>query len=198
MSAFRRRTTFAAPVILTVAACSGPKEKPKPEPRPFTAIWQVTMANMKCEARGPAANPPAPAREIECPPGMTGNITMEVVQVRDNLCEVLPAGCTDATCAKPTTPCPLPPGQKLVKKLAFVWVIEKRGEQCHAEELDLTCPPGADCNPPAPRTFPCPPGVTEDKPLRFAELPDLTCVLVPDGCEDTGCATQPIECPPTK
>lgn len=198
MSAFRRRTTFAAPVILTVAACSGSKDKPKPEPPSFTATWQVTMANMKCEARGPAANPPAPVREIQCPPGMTGNITMNVAQVTPDRCAVVPAGCKDAACAKPTTPCPLPAGEKLVKKLAFVWVIEKRGDLCHAEEEDEDCPPGVDCNPPAPRTFPCPPGVTEDKPLRFAEMPDLTCVLVPDGCEDTACATEKIECPPMK
>lgn len=198
MSAFRRRTTFAAPVILTVAACSGSKDKPKPEPPSFTATWQVTMANMKCEARGPAANPPAPVREIQCPPGMTGNITMNVAQVTPDRCAVVPAGCKDAACAKPTTPCPLPAGEKLVKKLAFVWVIEKRGDLCHAEEEDEDCPPGVDCNPPAPRTFPCPPGVTEDKPLRFAEMPDLTCVLVPDGCEDTACATEKIDCPPMK
>jgi len=77
-------------------------------------------------------------------------------------------------------------------------VIEKRGDTCHAEEEDHDCPPGVDCNPPAPRTFPCPPGVTEDKPLHFAELPDTTCVLVPDGCEDTRCATEKIDCPPMK
>lgn len=200
MSAFRRRTTFAAPVILTVAACSSGKDKPKPEPdlkRPFAVSWQVTMKDMKCEARMPG-NPPPPVQEIECPPGQTGNMYSTVAQLAEGKCALVPAGCVDASCAKTITPCPLPLGQKVVKKLGYVWVIEKRGELCHAEEEDHDCPPGVDCNPPAPRQFPCPPGVTEDKPMHFAELPDTTCVIVPDGCVDTSCATQKIDCPPMK
>jgi hypothetical protein len=201
MSAFRRRTTFAAPFIVTVAACSSAKDQPKPEPEPrraFPVTYQVAMENMKCTARVLGANPPPPAQAIECPPGMSGHMHKTVGMVGDGKCAVVPDGCTEPACAKPITPCPLPPGQELVKKLAYVWVIEKRGDTCHAEEEDHDCPPGADCNPPAPRTFPCPPGVTEEKPLKFAELPDTTCVLVPEGCEDTSCATQKIDCPPLK
>jgi hypothetical protein len=197
MSAFRRRTAFAAPVILTIAACSSGKEKPKQSP--FGTMWSVEMReNLKCYAAGPMVNPPAPAQEIECPPGMTGGRDMQVAMLMSSQCAVVPPGCTEASCARPFTPCPLPPGQRVVKKLAYVWTIEKRGELCHAEEEDHECPPGVDCNPPAPRTFPCPPGVTEDKPMQFAELPDATCVIVPAGCEDTGCATEKIDCPPMK
>jgi hypothetical protein len=197
MSAFRRRTSFAAPVILSVAACSSGKDKPK-EPSAFATTWSVEMQNMKCFALGPATNPPAPPREIECPPGMTGGRRMEVALLPSGNCAVVPDGCRESSCAKLVTPCPLPAGQPVVKKLAYVWVIEKRGDKCHAEEEDHDCPPGVDCNPPSPRTFPCPAGVTEDKPMHFAELPDATCVIVPDGCEDTSCATQKIDCPPMK
>jgi hypothetical protein len=201
MSAFRRRTTFAAPMILTFAACGSGKEndKPKPAPAPaFAKTWQVGMQNMTCNAvQVVAGNPPAP-QEIECPPGMTGNVTMTVALLGEGRCAVVPPGCGEPACAKPTTPCPLPAGQKLVKKLAYVWTIEKRGDTCHAEEEDNDCPPGVDCNPPAPRMFDCPPGVTEAKPMRFAELPDTTCVLVPAGCEDTSCATEKIPCPPRR
>src|SRR5262245_1140678 len=133
MSAFRRRTTFAAPVILTVAACSSGKDKPTSDPvRPFLTAWQVRMDNMRCEARQ-TGNPPPPTQEVECPPGMTGGMYMTVAMIADGRCAVAPPGCNDATCAKPITPCPLPPGQKLVKKLAYVWIIEKRGDRCHAE-----------------------------------------------------------------
>ena len=198
MSAFRRRTTFAAPVILTVAACSSGKDKPKAEPSPFAESWLVSMGNMKCVAHLTGSNPPAPAQEIECPPGMTGGMFVTVAELADHKCAVVPTGCNAVACAKPITPCPLPIGKQLVKKLAYVWIIEKRGELCHAEEEDHDCPPGVDCNPPAPREFPCPPGVTEDKPMHFAELPDMTCVIVPEGCEDTGCATEKIACPPMK
>lgn len=196
MTAFRRRTTFAAPVILTVAACSSSKDKPKPA-TPFPVSWQVSMQNMKCLASSLGPNPPAP-QEIECPPGMTGGIHMTVAQLAEGTCAVVPPRCEDKSCAKPITPCPLPHGQKLVRKLSYVWTIEKRGDKCHAEEEDHDCPPGVDCNPPAPRTFDCPPGVTEEKPLHFAELPDLTCVIVPEGCDNTGCATEQIPCPPMK
>jgi hypothetical protein len=188
MAAFRRRATFAAPFIITVAACA--KDKPKDAfPGP---TWQVTMRDLKCHASTPGPNPPAP-RAIECPPGMSGKTTMTVTELADHSCAVVPASCKDASCAHPKTPCPLPAGQQIVHKLANVWLIEKRGDKCHAEEDD--CPPGVDCNPPAPRFLPCPPGVTEDKPGRIAELPDTTCVIVPDGCDDTSCATVKTPCP---
>ncbi|HEY5927642.1 MAG TPA: hypothetical protein VIV11_38420 [Kofleriaceae bacterium] len=198
MSAFRRRTTFATPFILTVAACGSGKDKPKPEASPFLETWTVSMANMKCDAQLTAANPPAPRQDIECPPGMTGGVFLTVAEIERDKCAVVPLGCANAACAKPVIPCPLPLGKQLVKKLAYVWTIEKRGKLCHAEEEDHDCPPGVDCNPPAPREFPCPPGVTEDKPMQFAELPDTTCVIVPEGCQDTGCATEKIACPPMK
>jgi hypothetical protein len=200
MSAFRPRTSFAAPFIVTVAACSsGSGDKPKPEPRPaFAKTWHVSMHDMKCFAtqvvRG---NPPAP-QEVECPPGMTGNMYMTLAQVADARCAVVPAGCTEIACAAPATPCPLPYGEQIVRKLAYVWTIEKRGDKCHAEEEDHDCPPGVDCNPPAPRTFACPAGVTEDQPMKFAELPNTTCVIVPEGCDNTGCATETIPCPPMR
>lgn len=185
MAAFRRRTTFAAPFIVTVAAsCSG---KDAPSREADVAQWIVSMKNMKCYATPTPANPPAPEQAVPCPPGMSGRTQMQLVQRADKTCVVLPR--------KHITPCPLPPGQELVQPLGVIWEIEKRGADCHAEEEDA-CPPGVDCNPPKPRTFPCPPGVTEEKALRFAELPDATCVLVPDDCVDTACAKQPVACPP--
>src|SRR5689334_17366641 len=133
MSAFRRRTRFATPVIVTVAACSSAKDKPKPEPHGgFPVTWQVVMNDMKCAARIPGANPPPPAQAIECPPGMTGHVYMTVGKIAEGKCAVVPQGCTEPICAKPITPCPLPPGQAVVNKLAYVWVIEKRGDKCHA------------------------------------------------------------------
>jgi hypothetical protein len=136
------------------------------------------MSDMKCHAA---------RREIECPPGMSGHMQMTVALRRDGACMTLPG--------KHVTPCPLPEGQHIVRKLGLIWTIEKRGAECHAEEEDA-CPPDLECNPPKPRTFPCPPGVTEEKPLRFAELPDATCVAVPDDCVDTSCATVKVDCPP--
>jgi hypothetical protein len=152
------------------------------------------MKDMKCIASEPVHDPPPP-RAIACPPGMSGKTVMTVGQLPSGTCAIVPPGCVEAACAKLPTECPLPPGQQLVHKLGLVWTIEKRGADCHAEQEDHDCPPGVDCNPPAPRTFPCPPGVTEERPLHVAELPDATCVVVPDGCTDTGCATERVDCP---
>jgi hypothetical protein len=192
MPAFRRRVRFAAPVVITVAASCSHKEAPKAKPFPGVT-WSVSMQDLRCRAIEPGPNPPPP-RAIECPPGMSGKTIMTVTELADHSCAVVPPSCKDVSCAHPKTACPLPFGKELVQKLAMVWIIEKRGPKCHAEEENEDCPPGQDCNPPAPRTFDCPPGVTEEKPLRIAELPDTTCVIVPDGCRDTSCATEKTAC----
>lgn len=195
MTAFRRRTAFAAPVIITVAAgCSSSKEPPK-EKRFSGETWQVAMRDMKCYATEPGSNPPAP-REIECPPGMSGHNVITVGTVGEGTCAIVPRGCTDAACAKIHTPCPLPYGKVVVHALANLWKIEKHGELCHAEPTGDDCPPGADCNPPKPRQFPCPPGVDDNHERIVAEMPDATCVVVPEGCTNTGCATEKTDCPP--
>jgi hypothetical protein len=37
------------------------------------------------------------------------------------------------------------------------WTVTKEGDACASEaNTDLTCPRGASCNPPAPRTYACP------------------------------------------
>jgi hypothetical protein len=197
--AIRRRTSFVAPFIVSVTACGSSKEPAgNPPPPQFPgATWSVRMHDMKCYAsvapEGPG-NPPAP-REIECPPGMSGNTALIVGELKDKECGIVPAGCTDASCVKIRTPCPLPHGQHVVRKLMNVWTIEKRKEGCHAEEGEVDCPPGVDCNPPQPRMIACPEGITEAKNVRIAELPDATCVIVPDGCDDTSCVGAKTLCP---
>lgn len=194
-----RRTRFVAPFIVTVTACGSSKEPlpgNPPQPRFAGATWSVRMRDMKCTASvvvsDPRENPPAPT-EIECPPGMAGNNVIVVGALADGACGVVPSGCVDASCVKLRTPCPLPPGQHVVHKLANVWTIEKRRGGCHAEDGD--CPPGVDCNPPEPRMVPCPEGITEEKNVRIAELPDATCAIVPEGCADTSCLGAKTRCP---
>lgn len=153
------------------------------------------MVNMQCEAtqsfspppgyKGPPGNPPLP-QSVECPAGMASTVVKTIE--RD-------PGKSYCTSNGSVTACPLPHGERVKQPLNIVWMIEKDGQGCHAEELS-NCPKGADCNPPKPRYFPCPPGVTEERPLILAELPDATCVRVPDGCADTGCAREKVDCLP--
>ena len=190
MSAFRRRTRFATPVIL-VAACSSSKEPAKPKQFPGVT-WSVRMqVDMKC-----VATRDADQRSIECPPGMSGTTVFTIGELANKTCGIVPVGCVDEACVKIPAECPLPPGKQAVQKLAVVWTIEKLGDECHAEEGEGhdACPPGVDCNPPMPRIVKCPPNVTETQSLRIAELLDATCVIVPDGCDNTGCATQRVDC----
>jgi hypothetical protein len=149
------------------------------------------MVDMKC-----VATRDGDTRAIECPPGMSGNTTLVVGELADHTCGIVPPGCVAETCVKLPAACPLPPGEQVKQKLAVIWLVEKRDDKCHAEEGDEDkCPPGTDCNPPEPRFVTCPAGVTEERPIRIGELPDATCVVVPDGCSDTSCATRKIVCP---
>lgn len=197
MSRFRRRTQFVTPVVIVVAAssCASGKE---PAPKRFPgATWAVRMQlDMKCVAIETGPNPPAP-RSIECPPGMSGTTVFTVGELANKTCGIVPPGCVEERCVKIPAACPLPYGQQAVQKLSVVWTIERLGDECHAEEGEGhdACPPGVDCNPPQPRIVKCPDGVTESQPVRIAELVDATCVVVPDGCEDTGCARQSVACP---
>lgn len=199
MGALRRRTQFAAPWILTVAVGCGSKSA---EPRKqFPRTWTVTMQLPGCQALLDVSCPPdvncnpPPPQEAECPPGASGHTSQRVAQLANDTCVIVPDGCVELACAKTPAPCPLPQGQKLVHKIAFVWHIEKRGEGCHVEEKDHDCPPGVDCNPPRPRMIPCPSGTTEDTDVDITQLADGTCVIVPEGCTDLRCAVAKTPCP---
>jgi len=144
------------------------------------------MHGMTCDAvQQVAGNPPAP-QSVACPPGMSGGLTMTIEQQ---------PGKAYCTSRHSVVECPLAPGEAPRLPLSNLWLVEKDGPLCHAEDVS-NCPPGADCNPPRPRMFPCPPGVTEDHPLTLAEMPDATCVRVPNGCLDTGCARERVACLP--
>nr|MBA3451943.1 hypothetical protein [Deltaproteobacteria bacterium] len=100
MGAFRRRTQFAAPFILTLAAGCGSKSggDPAPKKRFPGTIWAVRMqlpgckadidmGDFKCPPKVTCtmANPPAP-QDIECPPGASGNTTQYVAMLADKTC----------------------------------------------------------------------------------------------------------------
>jgi len=142
-----------------------------------------------------ACNPPPP-QEVECPPGTSGKTVTRIGELDDKSCAIVPPGCLEIDCAKTPAPCPLPQGQKVVHKIVFAYRIEKRGETCHVEEEDHDCPPGVDCNPPKPRSIPCPPGITEDKDVHVTQLVDGSCAVVPEGCKDMTCLGAKTPCPP--
>jgi hypothetical protein len=198
MSAFRRRTSFAAPLIVTVATgCSnGPaNDKPKRYPGP---MWAVFMQPDGCRAlptdgeRNPTKET---AREVKCPPGSSGRNVVHVAQRADKICAVAPDDCFDEKCLETPTDCPLERGKSLPRKLGAMMEIELRDGECHVEEHNPDCPPNVDCNPPAPKKVECPPGITEDKNVMTALLPDGNCVVVPDGCDEQDCVGARTPCP---
>ncbi|MBA2543016.1 MAG: hypothetical protein H0V17_25470 [Deltaproteobacteria bacterium] len=218
MSAFRRRTVFAAPLIISLVGGCSKKEPertnnppppevqlPPPKPSAFEVEWDVRRVDAgACEADfvvecppNTKCNPPAPLA-VECPAGTSGRTVIRVAQVTPDRCGIVPKGCVDTSCVKLATPCPLPAGQKLPAKLVEVWTVEKNKNGdggCHAEEPEADCPPNADCNPPVPRKIECPPGVTETVELKVGLLPDKTCAILPDDCTAPGCAGAKTPCP---
>lgn len=214
MAAFRRRTAFAAPLIV-IAGCGGKDANdPKRARRIQAPTWSVHQQQGTCRADvildcpdGVACNPPAP-REIECPPGATETMTVVVVEKADKTCAIVPAGCAALDCATQVTPCPKPYEQAAPPrtKLVAIWSIQvgrSSPDRCDAYD-DLACSvpagqPAPPCNPPSPRAVVCPTGFERDKPMRIGQLPDGTCVLAPLQCKDTSCTKDPIACPePTK
>lgn len=195
---FRRRTTFAAPLIISVASCSCGKtdptqETPKRYPGPS---WSVFMAPDGCKAlasEGDASR--APAREVKCPPGSSGRNVIHIAQRTDKICAVLPPDCFDERCLETPTDCPLEVGKSLPKKLGAMMEVEMRDGECHLEEHNPDCPPNVDCNPPAPKRVSCPPGITEDKNIMIAILVDGSCAVVPEGCETQDCVGAKTDCP---
>ncbi len=215
MAAFRRRTVFAAPLIISLATgCKGdgptttsnpPGPEAKPKVRAFLQEWDVRRIGPgACEAAAPddcppntKCNPPEP-RASECPPGTSGKTVIHVAELAANTCAIVPKGCANASCATVAAPCPLPAGQKLPSRFVEVWVVEKNKNGdggCHAEEPEGTCPPGVDCNPPTPRKVACPPGVTDTEEKRVALLEDKTCAIAPEGCDSPSCVGATTPCP---
>ena len=116
--AVRRRTAFAAPFILTVAACSGGQTREEPPPRYPGPTWHVTKRGLECIAseadlgcpKGVMCNPPPP-QAIKCPAMPDGREWVRVVKRQSGECAVLPDGCIADTCVGAATDCPVPYGQ---------------------------------------------------------------------------------------
>lgn len=124
MSAFRRRTQFAAPLIISLAACSSSKgpESPPPKQYPGTIWYVMNEPGGDCKAtetelgcpKGVMCNPPPPS-ESKCPPFADGQNWANVAKKKDGTCAVLPSGCFDESCLGAAAPCPLPIGEALPK-----------------------------------------------------------------------------------
>jgi hypothetical protein len=207
MAAFRRRTVFAAPLIV-IAGCGGKDGSQDPSRLPGQS-WTVRKQGATCRADhridcppNVACNPPAPL-EIECPPGATEAMTVTVVAKADKTCAIVPRACTSLDCATEATPCPTPPKAKVPSpKLIAIWSIHPGRSSpgsCEAFD-DLACnvPPGQPappCNPPPPEPVACPTGYVIDRPMRIGQLADGTCVVAPAPCKDSSCVKEAIECP---
>jgi hypothetical protein len=203
MAAFRRRTVFAAPLIV-IAGCGG-KDAPN-DPKRATKIdapsWSVYERDGSCRAGVildcERCNPPAP-RDIECPVGVSETVSVVVVEKPDHTCAILPSGCASLSCATQATPCPTPYGPPPANLLE-AWTIQRGSqshEQCEAFN-DLACqvPAGKTappCNPPPPMKVECPASFVDQ--LRIGKLADGSCVIAPAPCHDTSCVKEAIECP---
>jgi hypothetical protein len=209
MTAFRRRTAFAAPLIV-IAGCGGKDAANDPSKPAFAGhSWTVWKQGDKCRADvrigcppKVACNPPAP-REIECPGGATETTTVIVVEKPDKTCAIVPDGCSELACATQATACPAPyQAAPPPEKLVAIWSIHRgrnSPDACEAfDELACSVPPNQPappCNPPPPMPVACPTGWVPDKPMQIGQLPNGKCAVVVPGCKHATCVDQAIDCP---
>ena len=188
MTAFRRRTAFAAPII-AIISCGGPRTRPDERTIPGET-WNVFASDGECLAgqvehcpKGALCNPPPP-RQIECPAGITSS-GIEIVEKPDHTCAVVPSGCVELACATQTTACPMPPGTPRPLRKP-IWTVSRQQDGCRAVPECKTEPCGVDA-----RAIACPPSLG----VRIGELPSRECAIIPEGCADETCAGERLPCP---
>ncbi|MFN0252448.1 MAG: hypothetical protein ACKV2T_36565 [Kofleriaceae bacterium] len=204
MAAFRRRTAFAAPLIV-IAGCGGKDLSNDPFGGRSWTVWKrgdECRADVRIDCPPKVScNPPAP-RDIPCPAGATEAMTVVVVEKPDKTCAIVPEGCRELDCATQATPCPRPfQAAPPPKKLVAIWSIHRGSapDSCEAfDELACSIPPGQPappCNPPPPMPVACPTGWVADTPMQIGRLPNGSCAVVVRGCKHATCVDQAIECP---
>jgi hypothetical protein len=191
MSAFRRRTAFAAPFVVVVA-CGGSQRNDSPDD---FGTWTVMKSGDECHAnviercpRGALCNPPPPSF-VECPPMDAETYSVTLVQRADETCAIVPPGCQDLACAVQSTPCPLPFGAPWPARGPY-FVVSHHESGCIAREeeacpdSDLACARAIEC----PADFRAAPAT-----VRVGRSRD-ECVVLPEGCSDGDCGTR-TACP---
>src|SRR5262245_46067119 len=122
------RRSFAAPFVLTVAACGGHKpepihDNPPPPQRDPATEWTIYKASDGSCVAVDARHCPAPDDQSVA-----------------------------VSCAAPTTPYTCPGGMSLDWPIK---VVQAADGSCE-EAFDMSCPGGASCNPPPPQPMACP------------------------------------------
>ncbi|MEZ4402946.1 MAG: hypothetical protein R3B06_23190 [Kofleriaceae bacterium] len=165
------RTSFAAPLVLTLAVAPACVVRTGSAPPPTTG-GPSGGTTTTTTPPGPivATNPPPVAAPPTQPdPGTAPRMPQEQQTVQQG-----------PTPVKPLT----------------TWTVyqNKTSGQCFAA-IDVVCNPKATCNPPPPRALDaCPVGMTADKPLKIEERAAGSCTLVFP--VPTSCASNPACDPP--
>ena len=212
MAGLRRRTAFAAPLVVIVACGSdGDRSAHRGQ------SWTVRRDGATCRAevvidcpRNVACNPPAP-RVIPCPEGATQTANVTVAEIEKGRCAIVPRGCSELACATAETPCPdassvAPPVSRPDAPTLGVearWTITRDAKACLAR-ITMGCPGVRSrvCNPPPPsmggptstRTIECPSALGDKPALEIAQFTDGTCAETSLDCFDKACARDPAPC----
>ena len=192
MTAFRRRTAFATPLIAIISCGGGQRPEEKSIPG---QSWNVVSRDGACEAnqvehcpKGALCNPPPP-RQIDCPGGMPESGWLQVVEKPDHTCAVVPSGCVELACATQTTACPMP--YDTPRKLRGpIWIVARHEANCLAVPECKTEPCATD-----KRAVECPPSLgMPPASLRIGDVSGA-CAVVPETCLDESCVGERLACP---
>ncbi|HEU0032365.1 MAG TPA: hypothetical protein VFQ53_17155 [Kofleriaceae bacterium] len=158
------RKTFAAPFVVTLAACGG---KSAPPPQPPTPITTVEPAQPQPIAE-PTAGEPTPATtppiQANPPPPKVQPATYEQhwrVSKGGDGCLAMPqVSCPEPKNGGPRPTCNPPPPIKYAcptdVDVPFEIVLREGATECFVVPPPMKCPKGAMCNPPRPRKVDCP------------------------------------------
>jgi hypothetical protein len=165
------RRTFAAPFVVTLAACSGTHTNNPPGPRPP----EPPPASTEPAPSTDPGSPGAPASEPSAGPPIHRNPPPPQPKPKpaeyeqhwyvtnvNGKCSAMPrVDCPKAEPGKPQMTCnPPPPIAYACPPNApsenFNIALYKGATNCVIEVPPPKCPQGAACNPPAPQNVPCP------------------------------------------
>ena len=169
MAARVPRRTFASPFVVTLAAAPAcyTSSSPAPQawPPPPAEQAQPTPAAAPTQAAAPPDfQSPAPVIANPPPPGTATapaqQASWTVFKSKDGCMAAIKVSCPTGEPGKPMPTCNPPPpfrydcpnGVTLEKPITVITF----GDSCALEPEPIHCPPRVACNPPRPRTVPCP------------------------------------------
>ncbi len=166
MSARQPRRSFATPFVITLAAGAActPRATPTPPPGPITTTPETTTVETPPVETPPVETPPVETPPVATPPAETPpsppvkTLRWQANQVGQKCTTQLQTDCSEPPCEpgpKVKYDCPKSEDGTILG-IDGARIEGAEGQASCTLRLQVRCPPSARCNPPPPRSVPCP------------------------------------------